>query len=149
MTIRKNVPEIELKFKSGKTENKRLRSSIDVAEMLMSFYNQDTIELTESVIILYLNSANKAIGWIKHSSGGTAHTVFDVKMMMAPAIISGASAIILSHNHPAGQLSSSVQDDNITKKAKDACAVFGITLLDHVIVAPDGTYYSYADEGKL
>jgi DNA repair protein RadC len=56
--------------------------------------------------------------------------------------------MIISHNHPSGQLKSSEQDDALTKKLSDACKIMDIRLLDHVIITSEG-YYSYADEGKI
>ena len=88
------------------------------------------------------------IGWQKHSSGGMASTVVDVRMIMVTALQCGASAIMLSHNHPSGQLRTSREDENITRKVKIAGETLGITLLDHIIVTTEG-YYSFSDEGKI
>ncbi|MDE6479055.1 MAG: hypothetical protein K2L45_02205 [Muribaculaceae bacterium] len=57
--------------------------------------------------------------------------------------------IINCHNHPAGTANPSCHDDNLTKKIKSACEIMDIRVLDHVIVTPDDSYYSYCDEGRL
>ena len=59
-----------------------------------------------------------------------------------------ATAIVLVHNHPSGQLKPSDADLKITKKIAQAGEYLEIKLLDHVIVTKDA-YYSFADEGKL
>ena len=143
------MPEIILKYKKGDTKKVKIASSQDCFEVFMEFYDQDTIELNESVMVLYLNSGNNTIGWQKHSSGGMTQTVVDVRLIMATALQCGASSLILSHNHPSGQLRPSQEDEAITKRVKQACEALSITLLDHIIVTPESGYYSFSDEGKI
>ncbi|HRO72609.1 MAG TPA: JAB domain-containing protein [Saprospiraceae bacterium] len=59
-----------------------------------------------------------------------------------------ASAIILCHNHPSGNLKPSNEDINLTKRVKEAAALLDIRILDHIIIG-DMNYYSFADEGML
>lgn len=63
---------------------------------------------------------------------------------MATALKCGASALILSHNHPSGNLKPSKQDIDITTKIKNAAKLFEINVLDHLILT-DSEYYSFAD----
>ena len=56
--------------------------------------------------------------------------------------------MILSHNHPSGQLRPSLADIELTKKLVAGAKLLDMTVLDHLIVTPTG-YYSFADEGKL
>lgn len=72
---------------------------------------------------MYLNNANNTIGWQKHSSGGMANTVVDIRMIMCTALQCGASSIVLSHNHPSGTLKTSAQDDKLTYKLIKLSAV--------------------------
>ena len=148
-TYKSNLPEIILKYKKGDTKKVKITSSQDCYNVFMEFYDQDTIELNESVIILYLNGGNNTIGWQKHSSGGMTQTVIDIRLIMTTALQCGASSLILSHNHPSGQLKASPEDENITKRVKQACEALSIKLLDHIIVTPESGYYSFSDEGKI
>ena len=59
-----------------------------------------------------------------------------------------ASAIIVAHNHPAGDLTPSKEDIAITKQLKEAGATLGIKLLDHIIFSHKG-YYSFLENEKL
>jgi len=102
----------------------------------------------EEVWVLLLNRANKVLKKIQVSKGGVAGTVVDVRMIMKEAIDSLASAVILSHNHPSGNAQPSGDDDQITKRLKEAGNIMDIRLLDHVIVC-DHSYYSYMDKGRL
>jgi DNA repair protein RadC len=58
------------------------------------------------------------------------------------------SGIILSLNHPSGNLKPSRADEELTSRIKSACQYYDIKVLDHVIVTSEG-YYSFADEGLI
>ena len=59
-----------------------------------------------------------------------------------------ACNIILSHNHPSGNLKPSRADEELTKKIATAGMYLDIKVIDHIIVTSEG-YYSFADEGVL
>src|SRR5215510_9626947 len=65
-----------------------------------------------------------------------------------PAILSNASSVILSHNHPSGDPHPSQEDRALTVRLVQAGKLLGVEVLDHIIVG-DGLYYSFADEGLL
>ncbi len=82
------------------------------------------------------------------SSGGMDATVVDMRMLMKRVLDARAAAIAVAHNHPSGALTPSVQDNKLTGRIKEACGLFDIQLVDHLIISPTG-YYSYADSGCL
>lgn len=102
----------------------------------------------EEFWILLLNRANKMICRKCISSGGVSGTIVDAKVVFKKAIDQLASAIVLCHNHPSGNLKPSQADLAITRRLKQAGDVLDITIIDHLIVTEQG-YYSFADEGKL
>jgi DNA repair protein RadC len=103
----------------------------------------------EEFWILLLNRANRVINKEKISSGGMAGTVVDAKIIFRRALENGpASAIILVHNHPSGNLKPSQADIDITKKLRKAGETLDINVLDHLIIAGQ-SYYSFADDGLL
>ena len=65
------------------------------------------------------------------------------------ALKSLASGLILSHNHPSGNLTPSDSDIKLTNKFKEACSLLDISLLDHIIISPFGGKYSFSDEGQI
>lgn len=97
---------------------------------------------------MLLNRANKVIGILKLSTGGTSATIAEPKLVFASSILSNASSIILAHNHPSGNLTPSQADIDLTKKLKEAGKFLEIPVLDHLIVTSEG-YYSFADEGLI
>lgn len=147
--MKKLTREFVLKtIKDGAMPAVKCTTSKAAADYARAFYGDD-IEIYESAFIILLNRANNTIGWAKISQGGTAGTFVDVKIVCKYAIESLASGVIFVHNHPSGELRSSVMDDNLTRKLKEALAICDVRLLDSIILAPDGTYYSYMDKGKL
>ncbi len=97
---------------------------------------------------IYLNNAKRMISKIRISQGGVSATIVDPKIILRYAIENLATAIILVHNHPSGNLMPSREDDNQTERIAKAAKLFDIQLVDHLIVAA-GDFYSYANEGRL
>ena len=145
-----NVSEVEIVYKSKVNTKDRLKisSSWQCYDLLMNVYDHNTIEHREYFWVMYLNQANKCIGAHMLSMGGLSSTVVDVRPLFQGALLANASNIIVSHNHPSGNLAPSSQDRNLTKKIKEAGELLDIKLLDHLIVSAHG-YYSFADEGQI
>lgn len=143
------IPKMELKYTMGDVKKVKLTGSVDSAQYVGALYDPGEIYLRESMIVVYLNSGNNTIGWQIHSQGGTSQTTCDVKHLLITGLLCGASAMILSHNHPSGGTRPSQEDKVITNKVRTACTAVGINLLDHIIIGENNNYYSFADEGNL
>lgn len=102
----------------------------------------------EQFWVVYLKRNNAIIKDEFISKGGTAGTVVDTKIILKSAITLGASAIVLCHNHPSGELRPSSADVSITKQVKEAARLIDIHVLDHLIIGSNG-YYSFSDEGIM
>lgn len=144
------VAEIQLSYKSKVKASLRpkVSSSRDCYEVLKKYWDDDKIEFIEQFKVLLLNRANKVIGLYEVSTGTTTHTVADPRLIFVAAIKANACGIILSHNHPSGNLNPSQADVDLTKKLREAGRFLEITVLDHIIVTSEA-YYSFADEGLL
>jgi DNA repair protein RadC len=60
-----------------------------------------------------------------------------------------ASGIIVSHNHPSGNLKSSNEDRVFTKRLASAASLVDMKLIDHLIVTPDFKYASILEDQDL
>ena len=140
-----NVREIEVTFTGERLFFGNVTTSRDAYQFI-----RDTIlkgiEVQEHFVAIYLNQANKIIGYYHHSTGTINSTPVDIEIVAAVALKTLAKAVIISHNHPSGNLKPSEADRVLTKRMKDALKLFDIALLDHVIVTREG-FYSFADEG--
>jgi DNA repair protein RadC len=144
------LSEIKLYYKPRKTVAPRITCSADAYKQVLKFYDKNTIALQEQFIILYLNRANTVLGAHQLFTGGLTGTIADIRLIMGIALKSMACGIIISHNHPSGNLNPSEADRTLTDKVKKACDLMDIKLYDHIIVSPyEGSYYSFADEGLI
>lgn len=141
------VAEITISYshKSDPSQYPQIKSSKDAYKILMDIWDDKTIDILETMYMLVLNRANRVLGVIKLSQGGVAGTVVDAKVIFGIALKAGASSIILSHNHPSGNLNPSDADKEISDKIYQAGKLLEIQLLDHLIVTKYG-YTSFADE---
>lgn len=147
-TYKANCPEIELKYKTGDVKKMQIKDSRTAYEAFKLFYDMDTVELMETFIVIFLNRANNTIGWMKVSQGGITGTVVDPRLILGTALKCAATGMILSHNHPSGNIQPSDSDISLTRKIKEACTIMEISLIDHIIYT-EKNYYSFADEGRI
>lgn len=102
----------------------------------------------EEMWCLFLNRANRVIGKMRVSQGGSTSTVFDLKKVIKNALMAHAEGIVLCHNHPSGNIHPSGPDDGITRMFKEACKTLDLNFVDHLIITTDG-YYSYNDSSSI
>lgn len=72
----------------------------------------------------------------------------DVRLVLMAALATGATKLVLSHNHPSDSLRPSFSDIGLTRKIKEAARLFDIEVVDHLIISTEG-YLSMAEEGEL
>ena len=150
--MRNKVSEIKISYNKslfslfGKTT---IKSSLDVSKLLYNHWDKNTIGLQESFKVVLLNNSNMVKGIYEHSKGGISETIVDLRILFATVLKSLSVAIILAHNHPSGKLKPSEADKQLTKKIIKVASFHQIKVLDHLIVTPDGEYYSFSDDGML
>jgi len=146
-----NISEVKLIYQSKvkASDRPKVTCSKDACDLFNLSWNHDTIEFYEEFKVLLLNRSNAVLGLISVSKGGISGTVTDVRIILQAAIKSCASGIIVAHNHPSGNLNPSESDSRITQKIKEAGNIMDIQLLDHLIIASEDNYYSFADNGLL
>ena len=133
----------------------RRRRAEDVVELVKITSSKRVFEIMQPIIgelpheefwVLFLNNSNKVISKSQLSKGGMTGTIVDVRLVFKLALESGATALILCHNHPSGNLQPSDADRKITKKIKLAGDSLDVKVLDHLIIT-ETKYYSFVDEG--
>lgn len=102
----------------------------------------------EEFWVLMLSQNCKILGKELISKGGINATIADPKVIFSAALRYSAVNIMLSHNHPSGNLKPSQADIDLTKKIAAAGRLLDIKVLDHLIIT-DSSYYSFADEGVI
>ncbi|MFC6267570.1 RadC family protein [Frigoriflavimonas asaccharolytica] len=126
-------------------EKIKIASSKDIFHVLHPYLGDLQ---TEEFWAIFLNQNNKILHKTRLTSGGINQSVVDIRILFKIACEHFATGIIISHNHPSGNLKPSQEDFKITKSIKEASRIMQITLIDHIIIAQN-SYYSFADEGEL
>lgn len=102
----------------------------------------------EEIWGIFLNRRNQVESIERFTTGSAVASIFDIKAVVRYALMCKCETMVLCHNHPSGNLRPSPQDDNITRRLNEACKLFEIRLLDHIIVSTEG-YYSYNDDSTI
>lgn len=94
------VSEIQLKYQPQPL-TETIHGAKDIHQLLINrVFDADTIGYKESFKVLLLNQANKIIGYTTISDGGLTSTIVDVRVIMQTALVTNATSIIITHNHP-------------------------------------------------
>ncbi len=104
--------------------------------------------IEEYLYVLYLNIKGKPLGIFQLSHGTMDMSVVGSKEIFLRAILLMANSIIMIHNHPSGNILPSREDDEVTKKIKQAGELLDIKLRDHIIIGRD-SYYSYCEKCRI
>jgi DNA repair protein RadC len=110
----------------------KIQSSKDVANYLQAQLEHRKQEI---FAVVYLNRGNRILS-------------LETISILKKALEQDATALVLCHNHPSGNLTPSRADEQLTQKIKQAAALMDIQVLDHIIVSHEG-YFSFADEGMI
>jgi DNA repair protein RadC len=150
-TQQTTISEVRLVYRTKVKASERLqvKCSKDAFDIFMENWDLDSIEHIEEFKLMLMTRSNKVLGIASISKGGINGTVTDVRIILQFAIKANASGIIVCHNHPSGNLQPSESDKAITNKIKESGTLMDIQLLDHLIIIPEGKYYSMADEGII
>ena len=147
----KKVSEIKVSYTSRVrlSDAPQITNSYSAYQVLAAHWDWSEIELREHFNILLLNRASRVKAFYNVSIGGQAGTVVDAKIIFATALKTMSSSIILAHNHPSSNLNPSQADKALTQKLVEAGQLLDLPVLDHLILTPEGTYFSFADEGLI
>ncbi|HEX3606188.1 MAG TPA: JAB domain-containing protein [Candidatus Dormibacteraeota bacterium] len=102
---------------------------------------------TERIAVLLLDSRHRPMGSEVVALGTINASRLQPRDVLAPALLRGASAIVVGHNHPSGDASPSPADRRVTAALREAALILGVPLLDHLILTRHGQYSFRDAEG--
>ena len=117
---------------------------IDVLPFLSTIKNAEQ----EHFVAITLNGAGAVINVRVITIGLLNHSLVHPRETFRGAITDNAANIIIAHNHPSGSLEPSPQDIAITTQLKEAGAIIGIPIMDHIIVTRDN-HCSFKERGLM
>ncbi len=122
-----------------------VQSPAAVAKLFAGVIDREPVE---RFACLHLDGRQRCTGLEIISRGTLTASLVHPREVFRAAIMGGAAAIILAHNHPSGDPSPSSEDREITLRLVKAGEIIGIRVLDHVIVAGD-QWESAQEEGWI
>jgi DNA repair protein RadC len=102
----------------------------------------------EHCLLVNLDVKHRLLGVATVSVGTVDHTFMSPREVFRDALLTGASAIFLAHNHPSGDPTPSADDRAVTRRLAQSGATLGVDLLDHLVVG-DPQWRSLARLGAL
>jgi DNA repair protein RadC len=132
-----------------KENKKKIRNAEDIAEVFKAILKNRPEEDAhkECFYVTGLDSQNRIL-YVDLVTMGTINSANPaIREVFRLAILKNAVSIIVSHNHPSGDSTPSIQDKNFTRELLKAGNILGISLLDHIIIGDN--IHSFADNGNL
>jgi DNA repair protein RadC len=102
----------------------------------------------ERFICISLNGAHEVLAVRIVTIGLVNRTIVHPREVFADPLHDRASACIVAHNHPSGELNPSGEDNEITAKLRAAADILGIHFLDHLIFS-ENAWFSYRQSGLI
>ena len=115
--------------------NLKITSPKDVYNLLIDELRYERYEIVKLII---LNIKNNILKIIDLAKGGANFAYIEPKDVLHEAIKLNAPKIILVHNHPSGNPAPSREDISVTNKIEECAKMFGIQLLDHIVIGEFG-----------
>lgn len=134
------VRDKSLKLASAKADNPG-----DIAKIARGFVRGADREL---FLVVLLDACNKPCGVQVVSMGTLTASLVHPRETFKPAILAGAAAVVVVHNHPSGDPAPSKDDREVTRRLSQAGRILGIPLLDHVIIG-GSRFFSFREHGLL
>jgi DNA repair protein RadC len=122
-----------------------LKSPRDSAALLMHVLADQPIEV---FAMLCLSTKHRVIAYHEVTRGTLDSTLLHPREVFKAALLANAAAIIVSHNHPCGDPSPTIDDIEVTRRLVAAGEILGIVVRDHVVVG-DGCCFSFKEAGRL
>ncbi|HVZ65014.1 MAG TPA: JAB domain-containing protein [Opitutaceae bacterium] len=124
-----------------------------IVAYLRSAFEENPVQ--EAFYCVYLDRKNHPLARHMITLGTAISTLAAPREVFRGAILAGATALVVAHNHPSGDPAPSAADVQITRTLREAAKIIDIALNDHVIVGdvkadPQGLgYYSFRAAGLL
>ena len=102
----------------------------------------------ECFYCIYLDQQKKVIRDKLLFIGTVNRSLIHPREIFKEAYLLSATSILCIHNHPSGNVAPSKEDELVTRQLLQIGRVFGIEVVDHVIIGPN-SYYSFYENGNI
>ncbi|MDZ4851105.1 MAG: JAB domain-containing protein [Pirellulaceae bacterium] len=126
------IREVRVNYLTTTSRKFKISEPEDVAEFVRSILVDNS---REQFVALYLDASHSVASYSIISIGSANQATVHPREIFQRAVLIGAIAITIAHNHPSDSLTPSNQDIALTKSVKECGNILGIAILDHVIVS--------------
>ena len=140
---------IELGKRINRQVDKINSVKLNSSKLVYDFY-KDRLgdKKQEYFYCIYLDTSKKIISDKLLFIGTINYSIVHPREVFKEAYLNGASAIICVHNHPGGNPIPSSQDYEVTQNLINVGKIFGIPIIDHIIICKN-TYYSFLENNDI
>jgi DNA repair protein RadC len=140
------VRELTLKYRGNKGASFELADSPERSARLIRRVLPDNVR--EHFVALLVDVRIRVIGYYIVATGTGSSCPVGAREVYQAAVVAGAHALVVGHNHPTGDVTPSAEDRAVTQRLKAAGELLGIPVFDHLIVGDRG-YYSFHEQGGM
>ena len=127
-----------------KRKSVQVLKPLDVYKLLKDYHKAEQ----EHFLAIHLDATHRVLFVQLCTIGLVNKCVIHPREVFRKSFELNASAVIVAHNHPAGDAKPSRQDIDVTNELEQAAKIVGINVLDHIIIA-DGCYSSLREAGHI
>ena len=138
------ISEVEPRICLKETNNHSYHTCLSNPDAILDFLKEYMEDLTtECILVFNLDNRNNVINFNRAAIGIVNMAVSTGREIFKTAILSNASSILICHNHLSSDPSPSEEDVLFTRRLVNCGELLGIPLIEHLIITPEQTYYSF------
>ena len=129
---------IDILVSMAVSETTSINTPSEIYDRLIKCIPLETLFYNEYFFSITLNGAHQVIDVHTITKGLVNRVLVHPREVFRPVLLDNATAIVVAHNHPSGNLEPSREDKDITNRLKEAGDLLGIRVLDHLIFSSNG-----------
>ena len=143
-TLLRLVTELGRFYQVDSAQRTQVLTSLDAcgAYLVPRFFGRKV----ETVFLLCLDAKCKVLCCREIGEGSVNAASISVRKVVETALSTGATSVVLAHNHPSGVALPSADDVQTTRRIAAALSAVEVSLIDHIVVA-EGDFISMIQSG--
>lgn len=145
-----NFPEVRTRFTDEVTAIHELPEPMRGGECAVAFLEGVIGDQCQEVFYaIYLDTKGRVLRSVEISRGTLGSALVHPREVFTPALVCGAAAVLVAHNHPSGDPEPSADDRTTTRRLQRAGRLLGVELLDHIVIGHAGRFKSFLEQGWM
>lgn len=124
-----------------------MKTTADIGALLVHFGLGRSVQ--EELWVVTIDGSRAVRTVVQVGKGGYHDCNISIPTILSPVFLAGTDRFVVAHNHPAGELTPTRIDLELTYTLSEAANLLDLTFEDHLIVVPDGGWYSFRGHGQM